>query len=433
MLIRRGLFTSVTLALLLLAPQLLAAVVVPDSAKFVISLPDPVVYCGRYHNLTATVASLGKQGFAVGWENAWEEFHSGCYEASPVSGARLVGAGNRLRIAQRFEPTTSVDVEDGSAWDLSFANLGGGRFVSVASVSEYWEEFGWTVGVWYRRFAAGQTAPDAESVRLGNIWLTHWEVAPRIASGGDGLFVLAWSRARHDEQSQVWTWQKMAQVFGADGGPVSPEIAVTEPMASSSCCDDPLVGPEVGMAADGTFVVLWTDLRFPLNPLQGRRFDRAGNPLGEIFGIGTQGSNSGRPAMAMAPSGGFVVAWPSSVSSSETILVSRFTVDGERVGHPVALLASGGDPAVALDRSGRVAVSWIDVQGTALAVFNASLKRLGPVVYDPSSMPADPYREGENPRSSVAFGDDGRILTVWVGHWGTWVRDSVIARFWRAR
>jgi hypothetical protein len=379
------------------------------------------------------VTSLGKQGFAVGWEDIWESFHSQCYNASPASGVRLVGSGNRLSPVEQLEPTTLVDVEDGSAWDLSFANLGEGRFVSVACTSEYWQEFGWTAGVWYRRFAAGQPAPDPDSVRLGDTWLAPWEVGPRVASDGSGLFVIAWSRERYDEHLGGWVWQKMAQVFGADGGPVSPEIAVTEPMAAVHCCDDPLVGPEVGMAADGTFVVLWTDLRTQFHLLRGQRFDRTGNPLGEPFAIGTQGKSSGRPAMAMAPSGDFVVAWPSRVRSSDEILVSRFAADGERVS-PVARLAGGGsDPAIALDRSGRVAVSWIDARGTALAVFNAAMKQLGPAVYDPSSVPGDPYSEGANPRTSVAFGEDGRILTVWVGHWGSWVRDSVLGRFWRVR
>lgn len=138
--------------------------------------------------------------------------------------------------------------------------------------------------------------------------------------------------------------------------------------------------------------------------------------------------------MAMAPSGEFVVAWKAPFRE-QVMLLSRFTADGRRTGAMARLASRGLNPAIALDRTGRVALFWIDGRRPALAVFDASLTRLGPVVFDPPAS-RNVYAgdlEDFPPGVGVAFGDDGRILTVWVGPRGRGARDSIVGRFWRIR
>jgi hypothetical protein len=117
------------------------------------------------------------------------------------------------------------------------------------------------------------------------------------------------------------------------------------------------------------------------------------------------------------------------------MLLSRFTADGQRMGPLVRLSYRGTDPALAMDhRSGRVAIFWVDDRRRpALAVFDASLRLLGPVVLDPPASHASYVPWWGYSGVGVAFGDDGRILTVWVGPRGRGVKDSILGRFWRVR
>lgn len=416
---RTGFYTAAALALALLAPPLRASEIVPASRQFEIEPP----YKDRDQHRAATVASLGTQGFVVGWETACDP-HEYCEDFTLAR--RLLANGSSP--VEYYVPTSWID-EYGWAGELSFANLGEGRFASVACTSAYNTDM-----VWYRRFAAGQNELDPESTTLSEFVDELSDCEPQVASDGNGFFVIAWRRARADEEWQ-WTWQHVAQVLGPDGKPVSPEIAVTEPVPGGRWLDpDPTPWPTVGMDADGNFVVLWTDFRAPLHPIWGRHFDRAGNPLGERFRIGSQGTGNGRVAMAMAPSGEFVVAWRAPFRE-QVMLLSRFTADGRRTGAMTRLAYRGLNPAIALDRTGRVALFWIDGRRPALAVFDASLTQLGPVVFDPPASRSAYAGDLEDflPGVGVAFGEDGRILTVWVGPRGRGARDSILGRFWRIR
>jgi hypothetical protein len=422
---KTGLFTRFALAFTLLAPGLLAGEVVPDSRQFEIQPPVVVrPLSGSYNHVAATATSLGPQGFVVGWETTYA-YHSRYYGNDVTTGRRLLVDGSA---AETFNPTTFMDDWGWAGW-LSFANLGEGRFVSVACTSSDIND-----DVWFRRFAAGQPPLDPESVLLYDDYSsTRSDLGPRIASNGNGLFVIAWERSHYDSPYKGMgypneTLQEMAQVFDADGRSVSPEIAVTQPVPVKDW-PDPLSLPLVGMDANGSFVVLWTELGLPLHQTWGQRFDRTGSPQGDRFRIGSTGA----AAIVMAPSGEFTVAWRAPVKPG-VMLLSRFTATGRQTG-PVARLAyqsyDGVDPAMALDRSGRVALFWIDEQSRpTLAVFGASLNPLGPVVFAaPSSFSAPWASTGVG----VAFGDDGRILTVWVGRRGTRNRDSILGRFWKVR
>lgn len=397
-------------ALAVLGPALPAAEVVPDTKPF--EIVRPIEGWARYGNFSdyyyqaATVTSLGAQGYAVGWETY--VYHCCDYDiAGFSSGLRLLADG---RNAESFDPTTWLDLEDGWAQELSFANLGRGRFVSVASASAY-DEF----LVFFRRFAAGRKPIDPESVDLG---AASSASEPHVAANGGGLFVITWNAIFDDESVQ-----KMAQVFGADGQPVTAAIAVTGRVSvPGALWNYGWTEPLVGMDADGNFVVLSTD-----GGTWGQRFDRTGRPLGERFWIG----GADPLAMVMAPTGEFVVAWRAPVQPG-VMLLSRFTADGRRTGPLVRLAWSLTTPAMALDRSGRVALFWIDARHQlSLAVFDSSLALIGPVIHASGASP-DTY---ERMHGGVAFGDDGRILTVWLGRcWGRHrAQDSVIGRFWKVR
>ena len=67
------------------------------------------------------------------------------------------------------------------------------------------------------------------------------------------------------------------------------------------------VWPKVGFDARGGLVVVWGGVQ----GVFGRRFDASGAAAGAEFQVNQSpfGGSQGVPSLAMAPSGGFIVAW----------------------------------------------------------------------------------------------------------------------------
>ena len=101
-------------------------------------------------------------------------------------------------------------------------------------------------------------------------------------------------------------------------------------------------GVDIGVAADNSFVVVWhspvsagTDDND--NSIQARRYSGDGAPQGVEFQVNTYTANfQGWPAVAVAPSGDFVVVWSSEQGSVDTsgasIQAQRFRADGSPEG-----------------------------------------------------------------------------------------------------
>ncbi len=414
---RTGSLARLAVALALLAPSLLAGEVVPATRQLELMPPPQASQFSTDAYIAATAVDLGAAGFAVGWH----------LNINPINPESVKGLAQGRRIlpnghpAETFLASTDVFVP-GRAMDISLAAVGKtGRFVAV------WSQLNdfFSGNVWFRRFENGQPL-DQGAVRITEVIDGRSDCNPRVAANGGGRFVMVWKRGpsyQGGDQGKETTSRILARVFGPDGLPLTPEIAVTEPVPASTACNDDADHPEVGMDAAGNFVVLWAGADAG-SGISGRRFDPAGQPLGEPFRIGGRG---GAVNLAMLPSGELVVAWQAPRQTGVTLL-SRFTAEGRRTGALVRV--AGQDTRMAIDRSGRVALFWLDGNRAALQVFDASLARLSPVLLDPPVTTADPryYTHG-----GVAFADDGRILTVWVGPRGRKVPDSILGRIWQVR
>jgi hypothetical protein len=129
------------------------------------------------------------------------------------------------------------------------------------------------------------------------------------------------------------------------------------------------------VAADdaGNFVVAWDGWDITQNPsavIRARRFNAAGEPLGDEFLVSMPGQSGGGPAfsaggvaVAMDADGDFVVVYRSATGiSTSDIYLRRFDASGrpkgdaERVNPDEALLQSS--PAVAMDDDGDFVVAW---------------------------------------------------------------------------
>ena len=120
-----------------------------------------------------------------------------------------------------------------------------------------------------------------------------------VASSAAGEFVVVWQTYPN------YVFDIHAQRYDAAGARKGGEIPIT---ADSFPQDH----PSVGVAADGSFVVVWEDYEeTTYYHIAARRFGSAGAPVGSEFTINTTPGTYYNTAVATAPAGDFIVAWAS--------------------------------------------------------------------------------------------------------------------------
>jgi len=117
------------------------------------------------------------------------------------------------------------------------------------------------------------------------------------------------------------------------------------------------------MASDGRFVVVWDCL--DREGVYGQRYDASGAAAGTEFRINTATSgNQGRPSVAMASDGRFVVVWQSAGQDGDGLGVygQRYDASGASAGTEfrinVFTSADQRFPDVAMAPDGRFVVAW---------------------------------------------------------------------------
>jgi hypothetical protein len=138
--------------------------------------------------------------------------------------------------------------------------------------------------------------------------VSYYEYEPRAASAPAGEFVVVWDDFEYGPYPNQFTIQ--GRRYDADGMAVDVAFPI-EPDGTSR-----QVGPQIGMDADGDFVVVWLDYQPFLTPsvIRAQRHDATNTPVGGQFVVTTDAyssySNDGRlPAVAMNDGGAFVVVW----------------------------------------------------------------------------------------------------------------------------
>jgi hypothetical protein len=230
--------------------------------------------------------------------------------------------------------------------------------------------------IFMRRFDASG-APATAPALVSN----PANIAPRAHSAvgvaADGTVVVAYAFDSAGDN----TWGVFVRVFEADGTARTGWIEVdTQPAG-------PQTQPELSVAPDGRFVVVWTDLPAEATPENGegaraRIYGSNGNPLtGEIaldsFAVGAQHA----PTVAMLADGGFVAAWQSSgqdAAGTEGIVIRRFGATGAKLtAERIATPHVAGDqirPSLAV-QGNRIVLVWsgaaaADAEGVALRSFD---------------------------------------------------------------
>ncbi len=189
---------------------------------------------------------------------------------------------------------------------------------------------------------------------------------PGVVLGEDGSFVVVW-QGLGSADTDISLWSVHGQRYAADGLPMGDEFQV------NTYTTDGQTGAEVSIAADNSFVVVWTsdgseDTDSGSLSIQGRRYASDGSPLGGEFQVNTfTTSDQAGAALAQGTAGDFVVVWdsigsPGSDSSNRSVQGQCFAADGSPIGEQFQVNSyttpEQNRPEVAIDSGARFVVLW---------------------------------------------------------------------------
>jgi len=230
--------------------------------------------------------------------------------------------------------------------------------------------------------------------------------SPDIAMAPDGDFVVVFA----DDRDGNGFGQIRAHGFNANGTARFVRSAVNNLGAGDQ------IEPVVALADDGSFLVAWVDDQDSdkIYDISARRFNADGSPQFSQFAITSTGGLEAEPALAMGPTGDFVVVWRDDrdLNFYSQILATAFDAGGSERFRDRTLNQVGTgnqyEPAVAIRDDGSFIATWIDQGQQVMArFFDAD----GNALSDDVIVNEDRFRPHSRP--DVALADDGSFLIVW--------------------
>lgn len=255
--------------------------------------------------------------------------------------------------------------------------------------------------------------PRGSEIRINTATVGE-QMQPDVATAPDGSFVVVWREGDQVPPSQEPV-SVMARLFDAAGRPRGEAILVARHQPTY------WARPAVGMAANGSFVVVWTggieQVGF------GQRFDASGNPLGPEFRLARNpAGGQEEPDVAVAPDGSFVAVWTERVEGdfevNTDVFYRRFARNGRPRG-PEALALDGNEeqsaPRVTFRPDGSFIVTGSDYNGEG-EFFDVVARLFSPTGQpfgDQFQVNEGPITEGSQYDPDVAAAADGRFAITW--------------------
>jgi len=271
--------------------------------------------------------------------------------------------------------------------------------------------------------ALAEGTPRAEEMQI-NWYTTSFQAFPSVAVDEKGEFVVTWTSWGSFGNDTSYTGVQAGWLFRY-GMFDSKQLQVntyTTWMQSLS---------EVAVAPGGETVVTWSSLGSDGSDddsysVQARRYNGSGGELGAPFQV--NGYTTDRQccsAVAVTPSGEFIVAWASNGSdgdddSNSSVQARRYDADGTPLGAELQVntftTGDQGSAAVAADPSGGFVVAWASAAsgGTDTDSTSVHARR-----FDASGLPLgagfqiNDFTTGPQGRPRVATAPDGGFVAVW--------------------
>ncbi len=300
----------------------------------------------------SAVAALSNGGFVVTWRDVRAPGSSA--DGHGIR-AQLFDAGG-AKVGSEFLVSTTVS----DHLQPTVTALSNGGFVIT------WRNFGADPsgsGISAQLFSAGGAGVGTE-FRV-NTTLSQQQDEPVVTALSGGGFVVAWRDASRHGLDSSDTGVR-AQIFDFAGAPVGAEFLV------NSATLDSQRGPALAGLSSGGFIATWTDRSglggdASVTGIKAQLFDASGNRTGGEFLVNTRTAFAQNgPAVASLPSGEFVIVWNDNDLRSGSIIsdikAQRFDAFGRKLGGELAVTSQGmsshSDPAIAVLPSGGFIISW---------------------------------------------------------------------------
>jgi hypothetical protein len=252
------------------------------------------------------------------------------------------------------------------------------------------------------------------------------QIRPRLAHQPEGGFIVVWDSDESGLGGNDTNGCILGQRFDSDGAPAGTEFQVNTATTYWQW------GADIGTDAAGNFVVVWASPHAGVNggdfDIFAQRYLANGVAVGSEFPVNTY--TTGRqeyPALAVTPSGEFVVTWQSDKPDTDDlggIRARRFEADATPIGDdfPVNTFTTEHQrwPAIAVDDDGDFVVVWQgdDSGGTDTDPIEPTKSISGQLFASDGSLvggefQVNTYTTDHQYHPSVAMDSDGDFLVVW--------------------
>jgi hypothetical protein len=259
-----------------------------------------------------------------------------------------------------------------------------------------------------------------------NTYTTGRQIYPRPSMERDGDFIVVWTSAQDGSGDGAY-----GQRYAASGAPRGGEFRINTYTTGFQGLPHAAVGDR------GDFVVAWESAQDgSVASVHARRYDAAGNTIGEEFLVNTfTFGYQYRPHVGRAQDGRFVVSWNSFLADGSNwgVAARRFDASGAPIGDEFVVntytTGSQYGAAIAVEANGNFVVVWEDSNfrdGSGLAVmgqrFAASGSRLG------GEFQVNTYTTGNQRLASVDVSPAGGFVVAWTSDQGDGSSEGVFAR-----
>lgn len=357
----------------------------------------------------ASVEFDGAGEFVVVWNDEYHSFRNVFYNRPRARRFSPDGqpAGTEL-ILRGFELSEAA----------SLAVQDGGEFVVVRSVGEYFAGDSEVTAMLFDPMGGWTDDFRVNSVTSG------YQISPRVAASPGAGFVVVWesySSAGTDTSGK----SVQARPFAVAGVPLSGDFQVNSHTTGHQTV------PRVAVQPGGDFVVVWQTA----GPIDGdasglgiraRRFDSVGAPASDEFQVnGYTINNQSAPVVATLADGGFVIAWQSDGSSGGdssglSIQARLYSASGAPLDEQFQVnsysTGSQGEPAVAADSTGTLAISWTS-DGSSAGDSSSTSVQVRRYRVDGSALTdefqVNTYTTNRQDSSAIAFSPNGDFVVTW--------------------
>lgn len=230
---------------------------------------------------------------------------------------------------------------------------------------------------------------------------------PDIAVAPNGDFVVVWE----DDTDNNYFNQILARGFYADGTQKFADIVVNAEPAGHQ------MDPAVGIADDGSFVVVWADDQDAdeIYQVAARGFNANGSENFRQRNLNIESAGQQfQPDVAVAPNGDFAAVWVDDADMNHFYQVHgrAFRATGSAYSAMLTInqnaVASQFHPAVAINHDGSFAAAWVD-QSKRVAVRGFAAK--GAALYDEQVVSREARSVHDRP--AIALLPDGGAVVAW--------------------